>query len=116
MSFWQNGQWAVTSAGLERVGRTSRDPEPIRPERLAELYLFHEKFGIARWPVEFGDSDWVDPDAFMEAFERALELHLPEGRFRINLKATADYVRKLRQTRATANALSELARRSVEHS
>lgn len=71
MSF-ENHQWAVTRVGLE-----VKKPEPeyvIYAERLTETT---ERGGdiYYDWPVHMAEKTWVNIEAFIEAFQKALKEH-----------------------------------------
>jgi hypothetical protein len=59
-----NRQWRVTDYGIESV----HPPAPdyfVEKSRLSEL----------DWPEHMAEKTWVDIEAFIEAYEKALELH-----------------------------------------
>jgi hypothetical protein len=72
MALFKNRQWAVMTSGIESVV-----PAPayyIAASRLVE------QGGAGRgtlydWPVHMAEKTWVDTEAFMEAFTKALEWH-----------------------------------------
>lgn len=77
---YQNSQWAVTEYGLETVAPEAR--YEIEASRLTETTkrgddTFYE------WPVHLAEKEWVDLGAFIQAFEKALELH--KDRYSLNL-------------------------------
>jgi hypothetical protein len=71
-ALYQNHQWAVTEDGIESIkpGTTY----PIEAHRLLERHgVGGDKF--YDWPVHMAQKTWVDIEAFIDAFSRALRLH-----------------------------------------
>jgi hypothetical protein len=72
MALFKNQQWAVIASGIE-----SLMPAPayfIEANRLVE----QGSLGRGRfydWPVHMAEKTWVDTEAFIEAFTKALEWH-----------------------------------------
>jgi hypothetical protein len=69
---YENHQWAVTEHGIESV-----KPAPTYPIEANRLL---ERDGVGRgklydWPVHMAQKSWVDIEAFIDAFSRALRLH-----------------------------------------
>jgi len=81
---WRNEDWAVTPYGLESV--VSMIDYPIPKERLCEL--LPGTSSISMWPQHMAQKSWVDVDAFCAAYLKALELHNPKGRDKIDLVAS----------------------------
>jgi len=72
MGLYQNHQWAVTDDGIESV-----EPAPtyyIAASRLTEMGGAGEHV-LYDWPVLMAEKTWVDIAAFIQAFEKALEIH-----------------------------------------
>src|SRR5689334_20905551 len=91
---WSNTQWAVTKSGLE-----SLDPNveyPIPRERLGDILYGTTNVGM--WPVQIVQKNWTDFDQFWPAYMKALELHAPNGRERIDFAATLLKVQLMRPT------------------
>jgi hypothetical protein len=69
---FENHQWQVTDYGVESV-----KPAPgyhFEARRLLE----NESAGqgeLYDWPVQMAEKNWVDIEAFIEAFVKALDLH-----------------------------------------
>jgi hypothetical protein len=69
---FQNRQWAVTDYGVESV-----KPAPsynFTAERLVETADYGAG-DLYSWLVHMAEKTWVDIEAFIEAFTKALELH-----------------------------------------
>jgi hypothetical protein len=71
-ALFQNHQWAVTEDGLESI-------KPLTPY-LIEANRLLDRRGVGEgkfydWPIQLAKKSWVDIEAFIEAFSRALELH-----------------------------------------
>lgn len=88
---WQNERWAVTVLGLE----SRRNVEyPIPKSRLLEMYPGDKLRGVSAWARGLAEKSWVDNiDDFLEAFERALEVHLPGMHGCLDLNETARVAR-----------------------
>ena len=72
---FKNSQWAVTKYGLEVL-----KPEPlykIEASRLTMTRPYNPQF--YDWPLHMAEKEWVNLDAFNEAFSKALEFH--KGRY-----------------------------------
>jgi hypothetical protein len=72
LAIFQNNQWSVTDYGVESV-------KPA-PEYHFEAGRLLETGSAGRevmydWPVQMADKTWVDIEAFIEAFTRAIEVH-----------------------------------------
>jgi hypothetical protein len=72
---WDNGQWAVTSLGLEPL--YSSDPKRYVPYMISvgSLLELHHLGGVYLWPMRVAKQRWLDLDAFEEALKKALEIH-----------------------------------------
>ena len=73
MPLFRNHQWAVTETGI-----TVLEPANIYPDIAATRLT--EMSGAGRgkfydWPVHMVEKTWVDPEAFIEAYVKAVELH-----------------------------------------
>lgn len=73
---FKNAQWAVTDYGVESI--RPAPSYPFEAKRLTETTK-RENGTFYDWPVHMAEKTWVDTEAFLEAFERALELH--KGRY-----------------------------------
>jgi hypothetical protein len=70
--WFENHQWSVTDYGVESV-RPAAPYYHFNKERLLETgNLAGEMYD---WPVHMAEKTWVDIEAFIEAFEKALDLH-----------------------------------------
>ena len=74
MALFKNGQWAVRSWGLQSVKPGAPYEYNIAASRLLE------KMGagggeLYDWPYHMAEKNWVNIDAFIEAFGKALEEH-----------------------------------------
>jgi hypothetical protein len=66
---FENRQWRVTAYGLRSI-------EPAPTFKLsAERFLETNRAEFYDWPVQMAEKNWVDIEAFIEAFTRALSLH-----------------------------------------
>jgi hypothetical protein len=68
-----NRQWAVTGYGLECVEPGSR--YEAEGSRMNEMRPGTDLYD---WPVHMAEKEWVDLEAFIEAFEQALRLYCPK--------------------------------------
>ena len=66
---FENHQWRVTAYGVESI-----EPAPTY-ELSAERLLETRRGGFYDWPVQMAEKKWVDPEAFIEAFTKALTLN-----------------------------------------
>jgi hypothetical protein len=66
---FENHQWRVTAYGVESI-----EPAPTY-ELWAERLLETRRGGFYDWPVQMAEKKWVDTEAFIEAFTKALRLH-----------------------------------------
>ena len=68
----QNHQWAVDSDGVTTVG------DNVKYEFSAHQ-LSETRKGIKcvyyKWPLQLAEKTWIDIEAFIEMFERALTIH-----------------------------------------
>jgi hypothetical protein len=72
MASFENHQWSVTDYGVESV-------KPA-PEYHFEANRLLETGSAGReemydWPIHMADKTWVDIEAFIEAFIRAIDIH-----------------------------------------
>lgn len=79
-------------------------PYEFNAERLAETT---ERDGVSYydWPVHMASKTWVDIDAFIEAFSKALEIHAGRYSERIDpdmLDASYEYARRIARQRYNA--------------
>ncbi|MFB0493630.1 hypothetical protein ABIE45_006286 [Methylobacterium sp. OAE515] len=69
---FENRQWRVDEDGVESV-----DPAPeywFEAKRLSETTARSGET-FYDWPLQMADKTWIDIEAFIEAFTKALELH-----------------------------------------
>ena len=71
MSF-KNHQWEVNEDGLDSCGDAPH--YEVDAKRLSETT---DRLGILyyNWPVHMAEKIWVDIEAFIEAFTKALDIH-----------------------------------------
>jgi len=69
---FQNHQWAVTSLGVEGLGEHAY--YGFNKERLLETTDYGSG-ELYDWPVHMAEKTWVDIEAFIQVFEKALDLH-----------------------------------------
>ena len=71
-ALFQNRQWKVTNYGVE-----TRKPEaPYQFEAKQLLETTDRGNGLLYdWPVHLAEKSWVDIEAFIEVFAKALEIH-----------------------------------------
>jgi hypothetical protein len=67
-----NHQWAVTRSGIDSV-----DPEQFYAIPANELATTTLRGGepFYEWPLHMAEKPWVDIEAFIDAFEHALDIH-----------------------------------------
>ena len=82
---FKNHQWKVTPVGL--ISLNKGDGYQIDASRLTEIT--HRGCIAYDWPVRMAEQSWVDLDAFVEAFQRALIHHGDKLHFTINCKVRA---------------------------
>lgn len=71
---YENYQWAVTDFGLEPLVENAGKFR-VSVEELAEIT---EDWRPAfKAPLVIAEESWVDPEALLNAFERAIEFHYP---------------------------------------
>ena len=99
-----NWQWAITDRALEAAGNATSDhiayvtsEYTIEFDRLLET---SERGGtpIYDWPAHMAEKEWVDIDAFNEAFVQAIRYWLGEeleGVDRAMLQASLEQGRKI---------------------
>jgi hypothetical protein len=82
---WQNGQWAVTTIGIEsRFGTDYIIPK----EQLLETRKDRRGDGISVWGLHLAVKTWVvDIDEFVEALAKGLNVHHPDSTT-INIELT----------------------------
>ena len=71
---FKNAQWAVTDYGMETIEDGYTPPYHIEELRLTEA-INRPNGTFYNWPMHMAKKTWVDIEAFMEAFGKALELH-----------------------------------------
>jgi hypothetical protein len=87
MTFYKNHQWALTDYGLECV-----DPRwecPIAAHRLLDTTVVWGR-KLYSWPVTLAGKMWVDIEAFVPAFRRALRLHKDKYKGSVNRRTLED--------------------------
>ena len=75
-SLFKNHQWEVTKYGLE--ARKPEAPYEIKASRLVEATT-RANGEFYDWPVHMAEKNWVDLNAFVEAFQEAIRAH--SGRY-----------------------------------
>ena len=72
MSSFKNSQWVVTDYGVDTV---EGQPEyPFEAKRLVDLGRAGQG-DLYTWPVHLAEKSWVDIEAFVEVFIKAIEIH-----------------------------------------
>jgi hypothetical protein len=66
---FENHQWRVTAYGVESI-----EPAPTY-ELSAKRFLETNRTEFYDWPVHMAEKNWIDIEAFIEAFTKALSLH-----------------------------------------
>jgi hypothetical protein len=79
MPIFENAQWVVNEYGLQSKKPGAPYEYNIPAERLLE------RAGAGRgdvydWPLQLAEKTWVDIDAFIEAYQKALDAHA--GRYK----------------------------------
>jgi hypothetical protein len=92
-ALYRNHQWKVTKVGIESLS-PDFDYE-IEAERLAEV-TERDGLRLYDWLLHMTEKIWVDTEAFIAAFEKAMEIHA--GRYapaldREMLAASIQYAR-----------------------
>jgi hypothetical protein len=73
---WDNGQWAVTTFGLQPLNWNEPTERYAAYEIAASSLLdMHDRGPVYFWPVQVAAQPWLDFDSFKEAFKKALEIH-----------------------------------------
>ena len=90
---FKNGQWAVTAYGLGTVKPEA--PYGIDKKRLMEKTVRGGET-YYDWPVHLAEKNWVDLNAFNEAYREALEHHVPRSVDYEMLEASIDESRRMR--------------------
>ena len=85
---FQNKQWAVIDDGM-----ISLEPYEYHIPKL-DLASVLNGSREARWAFQLAEKNWIDIEAFLEAFAKALEIHQPNGRENIDWAATCAMARK----------------------
>ena len=69
---YRNHQWRVTKHGMESI-----KPAPTYEFEAKRLSETTDRSGAIYydWPIHMAEKNWVDLDAFIDAFSRALDLH-----------------------------------------
>src|SRR5436190_20938556 len=82
---FENAQWRVTDWGLESVGRPTAPVYLIDAARLLGMN-FVGKGNCYFWPFHMAAKNWVDIEAFIEAFQIAIGVH--KGNYKGNVNPT----------------------------
>ncbi len=77
MPLFDNEQWAVTEEGLCSVPPAAPFVYKIPVKRLLEKTLLGDG-EYYRWPIHMAAKTWIDIEAFLEAYRKAVELHANE--------------------------------------
>jgi hypothetical protein len=85
--FYENHQWKVTEEGLESIGQQSENF--IEAKRLGQL-TDRKDSRYYEWPLHFAEKTWVDIEAFLVVFCKALEIHRAEIDPPINLELLSE--------------------------
>jgi hypothetical protein len=73
---WDNGQWAVTTFGLQPLHSNPSDERYEAYQIPAACLLqMHDRGPVYFWPVHVAAQHWLALDGFEEAFRKALEIH-----------------------------------------
>jgi hypothetical protein len=72
---FKNAQWAVTDYGMETIEDGYTPLYHIEESRLTEVSS-RRNGAFYNWPVHMAKKTWVDIEAFIEAFSKALELQI----------------------------------------
>jgi hypothetical protein len=78
MALFENDQWVVTDFGLVSVEPGAPHEYQIAADRLLEM-AGAGGGSLYDWPIQLAGEAWVDLDAFIEAFSKALDIH--HGRY-----------------------------------
>ena len=92
---FKNHQWEVTPVGLISLGKN--DGYQIDASRLTEVT--YRDCIVYEWPIRMAEQNWVDLDAFVEAFQRALVHHRSKLPTEISRKILAASVKSAREIR-----------------
>lgn len=74
---YKNRQWAVTDYGVESL--RSAPYYPFDKTRLLESTDFGSG-EMYDWPIHMAEKTWVDIEAFIEVFLKAIDLHGYKGK------------------------------------
>lgn len=69
--YFKNKQWAVTGYGIEEL-KSGEGAYRIEADGLVKRRLGEECYD---WPLHMASKRWVDVEAFLEAFDKALYVH-----------------------------------------
>ena|SRR3974390_1478037 len=108
---WRNRDWAVTDYGLESLVPIFEYPIP--KERLCEL--FPGASHISVWPRHMAEKSWVQFDLFCSAYVKALEIHAPKDRDKIDLAASLARPEANRYRRKTGRLAEHGTRSPAEY-
>ena len=85
-----NEQWVVVDDGI----RCQQQEYVIPKSQLVELREAAGA-GIAMWPLQMAEKSWVNIDAFIAAFDHALEVHKPDGAEKVDRMASYSKARQI---------------------
>lgn len=102
MVLYENNQWQVTNSWVET--KRPEAPYHFAVTRLAETT---ERSGriYYDWPLHLAEKEWVDLEAFIEAFSQAMKLCAGKYSPPLDqemLEASIQYARKLRRKLANS--------------
>jgi DNA-binding transcriptional ArsR family regulator len=84
-----NEQWAVVEGGISCLVQDYS----VAKSQLTELR--ESEKGIAMWPLQLAEKSWVNVEAFIQAFDSALNVHAPVGFEQIDRAATYELARQI---------------------
>ena len=70
---YSNHQWTVDESGLTSTPPGAPYEYFIEASRLIEREVSGDQF--YRWPKQLGKKNWIDMNAFVEAYRKAITLH-----------------------------------------
>lgn len=75
--YFENAQWRVTDHGMEGVGEHSW--YHFSADRLLEQHNDGNNGKFYNWPLHMAEKTWVDTEAFIQVFAKAVDIH--SGRY-----------------------------------
>ncbi|HLG85505.1 MAG TPA: hypothetical protein VKY22_31270 [Bradyrhizobium sp.] len=91
---WQNAEWTINNGGLS----ARHQQYFISIAQLDELRDVEKR--IAMWPLQMAEKSWIEVESFNEAFEQALLIHKPEALMKLDLVATFEAARHIKDQRS----------------